>query len=150
MKKLVFILACVFILGCEYRGEDSIPPFKQDFEFSFTNLKVAKNLTISIECLERKQKIEKFFLSGIGTQNYKSENNCIVIPKEEILKLDKVMSCEVRYYPYYPIGVHITAREPNNEPPLTCLFRIYKDDKLLFEKELQYPKKRAKTIKIDL
>ncbi len=150
MKSLVFILGCLFILGCKEPMEDSIPPFQQDFECSFTNLKMEKNLTISIECLERKQKIEKFFLSGIRKKSYKSKNNTIVIAKEEVKQKGKVIHCLIKYFPYYPIGVDITARDPNNEPPITCLFRIYKDDKLLYKKKLRYPKKRTEMIKIDL
>ncbi len=156
MKSLVFILACTFILGCD--GEPDSPPVTQYFKCTFTNFTLAKNLTVSFDCLERKQKDSGFSLFMVS-ENYTSEHyssnngrgdNSIIVPEEIIAKCGKIFTCNISLFPYFPTSFDKLQQNNYVGTKLTYMMRIYKDKELLYEKELKFPKKKYLPIKIEL
>ncbi len=156
MKNLVFFIACVFILGCE--GEPDAPPVTQNFECTFTNLQPKKYLKFTFDCLERKKKDSAFGIS-LFDENYtfkysfdgrEKGDNSVVIPKDILVKCGKVFICKILLYPYFPTFFNKQQQDDYVGTKLTYIMRIYKDEQLIYEKELKYPKEDYPTIKIDL
>ncbi len=56
----------------------------------------------------------------------------------------------IRLYPYFPIGFKKAEQDAYVGTKLTYIMRIYKDEELLLEKKLEFPKKDYEMIKIDL
>ncbi len=147
MKNLVFILASVFVLGCE--GEPDAPPIMEVFECTFTNLKPKKYLKFTFDCLERKQKDSNFSIMGLG--EYELKDNTIIITREEIEKQKrKIDKFYIYLSPYFPIGFSRQQQDEYVGTKLTYIMRIYKDEQLIYEKELKYPKEDYPVINIDL
>ncbi len=153
MKKIILlVLTFFFLAGCEYNPEPDSVPVTQAFKCTFTNLKPEKHLKVSFECLERKKKDSGFSLV-YSEGNYISrehKDNLIVVPKEVIEKSGEVFHCYIRLYPYFPIGFKKAEQDAYVGTKLTYIMRIYKDEELLLEKKLEFPKKDYEMIKIDL
>ncbi len=150
MKKIILlVLPFFFLVGCKDDDiADSKPLVTQMFECSFTNLKPEKHLKVSFECLGRKKEYSNFWLACAKRSYGSRENkdNLIVVPKEVIAESGRVFECHIHLYPYprqFSSGGSTTEK-------LTYIMRIYKDEELLLEKKLEFPKKDYKTIKIDL
>ncbi|MBS9768645.1 MAG: hypothetical protein KGV44_14060 [Flavobacteriaceae bacterium] len=156
MKKLVFILGCIFILGCE--GEPDSSPIRQTVKCNFKNFKLGKELKFTFDCLERKKKDTGFslylFSESYTSEDYSSNNgkedNSIIIPKEVLAKCGKNFTCNIGLYPYFPTSFDKQQQDEYIGTKLTYIMRIYKDEQLIYEKELKYPKEDYPTIHIDL
>ncbi len=149
---ILLVFPFFFLVGCEYNPEPDSLPVEQVFECTLTNLKPEKHLKVSFECLERKKKDSGFSLV-YSEGNYTSREhkyNLIVVPKEVIEKSGKVFHCYINLFPYFPIGFTRTEQDAYVGTKLTYIMRIYKDEELLLEKKLEFPKKDYDTIKIDL
>ncbi len=146
MKKIILlVLPFFFLVGCKDDDIADYTPVVQPFECTFTNLRPKQNLKISFECLEYTQYPAYFYLAS-STSTYKAKEGVILLPKEALTKAGEVFKCHIHLSPY---PREFSSRGSTTEK-LTYIMRIYKDEELLLEKKLVFPKKDYETIKIEL
>ncbi len=144
MKKIILLVLPFFflVLGCEEPISD-YTPINQVFECTFTKVKPEKYLKISLECLEHKENSSRFSFSST-VKNYAPKEGVILVPKKELTGNGN--KCYINIAPYPKEFSDLEATKER----LTYILSIYKDEELLWEKKLEFPKKKYETIKIDL